>query len=45
METRLVLSGGLDLAFRGGLYEDVAGEPVTCPEFVDEVFSDRFSDD
>jgi len=45
METRLVLSGGLDLAVRGGLYEDVAGEPVTCPEFVDEVFSDRFSVD
>ncbi|TVQ40354.1 MAG: hypothetical protein EA370_03660 [Wenzhouxiangella sp.] len=34
------------LIVRGGLYEDQANTPVTCPDFLpDEVFQDRFSDD
>lgn len=46
VQAKVDSSDGFGLIVRGGVYEDEAGQPVTCPDFLpDEIFQDRFSED
>lgn len=44
VQMEVTTRNGLGFEIRGGLYEDQPDTPVTCPDFADEIFADRFSD-
>ncbi|MCC5866141.1 MAG: hypothetical protein JJU31_13540 [Wenzhouxiangella sp.] len=42
LELQAIARGGLTVEVRGGLLNTESGQPVTCPDFSDDVYSDSF---